>query len=606
MEGECLVEAKEYKVSVIQWLSSITLWGLPVIPWLLLGIITAIIARFLLHKYPAWDSKKKDGNGHPNKPRHEKWLYAWIIGLLILSGCWSIFPPIIFNQDITIFQIFRMQYIPAIILTVITLLTVIILFLTYLAWDSKNKDSNGRPNKPRYENWFYVWLIGLSTLGGFWALFLPLALNQKFEGVNADGNQLRLHLLYITGGVLALTTLGETHRKNTLEKTKNDQDHTQQVHAERRSRYTTAIEQLSNSDSATTRLGGVYSLVGLVDEWLADENTIPNIKERRKKGQVIINNLCAYIRSPFPLAERAEQLDDDYTKDLQNDFGGDKEKFDADKQAFARDKAALEEERQVRRSIIEEICERLQDSGAPGPWSNFDYDFSNTHFFYYTSFMDSHFNALLKFSGTIFEEDTNFFQTTFKPNINLFFGTNFKKKANFMKANFKGKAHFSGATFTKDANFFGARFTKDANFRGAKDDNIYWTTDANFIEATFKEGANFSQTTFQIKPIFESTLDKPYQAWFSNKAKLKSYKFKVSYSSPYKIDTEEHRSPDGTITTIPKGCSVFNPSLTKISISDDSIKGISVKGVSANGAEQIQEKLEMSPWPKKSESNTKH
>jgi len=90
----------------------------------------------------------------------------------------------------------------------------------YPAWDSKTKDSNGRPNKPRHEKWFYAWLIGLSTLGGFWALFLPLALNQKFDGPNADGNQLRLHLLYITGGVLALITLGETHRKNTVDREK--------------------------------------------------------------------------------------------------------------------------------------------------------------------------------------------------------------------------------------------------------------------------------------------------------------------------------------------------------------------------------------------------
>ena len=114
-------------MSIVLWVWSVTLWGLSVIPWIFLVSVTVAIAGFLYFMYPAWDSKKKDSNGHPNKPRHEKW--------------------------------------------------------------------------------FYVWLIGLSALGGFWALFLPLALNQKFDGPNADGNQLRLHLLYITGGVLALTTL---------------------------------------------------------------------------------------------------------------------------------------------------------------------------------------------------------------------------------------------------------------------------------------------------------------------------------------------------------------------------------------------------------------
>ena len=74
---------------------------------------------------------------------------------------------------------------------------------------------------------------------------------------------------------------------------------------------------------------------------------------------MIINNLCAYIRSPFLLAERAKQLDAPYAKDLQKNFGGDIEKFNEDKQYFAQEKAALEEERQVRQSIIKEMREHL-------------------------------------------------------------------------------------------------------------------------------------------------------------------------------------------------------------------------------------------------------
>ena len=428
----------------------------------------------------------------------------------------------------------------------------VFLHCKYPAWNPKDKK--------QHPKWFYAWIIGVAVLGGTWAFFLPIALNSGFSK-DDDGAALRQALIYTTGGILGVITLGETHRKNTLEKDKNDQDHTRQVHAERRSRYTTAIEQLSKGDSATTRLGGVYSLVGLVNEWLADEKTIPSpsIKERRKEGQVIINNLCAYIRSPFPLAERAEQLDEDYTKDLQNDFDGDKEKFDANVQ----EKAALEEERQVRQTIIEEISERLRGIGTSGPWSQFNYDFSNAHFFYSTNFIGSHFNALLKFSGATFKENADFSMATFASNVNLFLGTTFRKNANFREATFEGKAHFLWTTFREDANFRKATFRKDANFKGSINNNLYLTTDANFIGATFKEDANFSQTTFHIKPIFESTLDKPYKARFSNKAKLKSDNFQVSHSSPYKIDTDDHRSPDGTITTIPEGCIVFDPKTDK-------------------------------------------
>ena len=366
---------------------------------------------------------------------------------------------------------------------------------------------------------FYVWIGALAVLGGAWAFLFPLAINADFSK-DGDGAALRQTLIYTAGGLLGVITLGETHRKNNLEKDKNDQDHVRQAHTERRSRYTTAIQQVSNGDSATTRLGGVYSLVGLVDEWLADEKIIPNIKERRKKGQVIINNLCAYIRSPFPLAEQAEQLDKPYAKDLQNDFGGDKEKFDTDKRSFARDKAALEEERQVRKSIIKEIRERLQDIGAPGSWSKFDYDFSNALFFYSTNFMFSHFDAFSNFHGVTFTQNTD-----------------------FSGAKFTGDTDFSQAKFTGSANFFGVEFTWYANFSGAK-----FTKKANFFEATFEE-----------KPQFEYALgDKTCKARFSCKADPKGYNFEVSDNSPYKIETEE-KEYNGVKFRIPKGAILFDP-----------------------------------------------
>ena len=395
-----------------------------------------------------------------------------------------------------------LSVIPWILLVIITATIVITLLCKYPAWDSKKKDSNGRPNKPRHEKWFYAWIIGIAVLGGTWAFFLPIAINSGF-GKDDDGAALRQALIYTTGGILGVITLGETHRKNTLEKTKNDQDHTRQVHAERRSRYTTAVEQLS-SDKASIRLGGVYTLVGLVDEWLSDEKTTPTLEERRKEGQVIINNLCAYIRSPLPLAERAEQLDKDYAKDLQNDFDGDIEKFDADKRAFARDKAALEEERQVRESIIKEIHERLQDFGALGLWSEFDYDFSNAHFFYPIVFTNSYFDASSRFFGATFTQG----------------------------------AYFSGTTFTH-ANFSRATFTQGACFS----------------EATFTERTDFSGAIFHSEPSFTDVLGK---ARFSYKVIPEDYRFEVDPDSPCKIETEE-KEYNGVKFRIPKGAILFDP-----------------------------------------------
>ena len=398
-------------------------------------------------------------------------------------------------------------------------------------------------------------LVWLAVSGGALAIFGPWLLYVTGLTGETDAN-LRLHILYVTGGTIAVLGLVETHRKNTTDrikadadiqnyqasqahqaktlaeqarhftetiekerekikadKDKNEQDHIRQVHAERRSRYTTAIEQLS-SDKASIRLGGVYTLVGLVDEWLADDKTIPNIEERRKEGQVIINNLCAYIRSPFLLAERAEQLDKPYAKDLQKNFGGDIEKFNEDKQYFAQEKAALEEERQVRQSIIKEIREHLSKNySESSSWSDFDYDFSHAHFFYPVNFNDSYFGtSIVNFSGATFTQ-ADFIGVTFA--WTNFIGVTFAW-ANFSRATFTQGADFFEATFTQGANFFEVTFTQGADFFGATFTRANFSkatfTRANFSGATFTEGAYFSGATFTETDFSETTF---VQAYFS-------------------------------------------------------------------------------------------
>ena len=419
-----------------------------------------------------------------------------------------------------------------------------------------NEETNATTSVGKTENFvskhFVRLLVWLAVSGGALAIFGPWLLYVAGYTGETDAN-LRLHILYVTGGTLAVLGLVETHRKNTTDrikadadiqnyqasqdhqaktlaeqarhftetiakerekietdKAKNEQDHIRQVHAERRSRYTTAIEQLS-SDKASIRLGGVYALVGLVDEWLADDKTIPNIEERRKEGQVIINNLCAYIRSPFLLAERAKQLDAPYAKDLQKNFGGDIEKFNEDKQYFAQEKAALEEERQVRQSIIKEMREHLSKNySKSGPWSDFDYDFSDAHFFYPVNFNDSYFGtSIVNFSGATFTQAdfigvtfawtnfigvtfawANFSRATFTQDAN-FFEVTFTERADFSEAEFNGNADLSEAEFNGNADFSWAKFTGYANLSETK-----FTQDADFSEAEFNGNADFSWAKF--------------------------------------------------------------------------------------------------------------
>jgi len=356
------------------------------------------------------------------------------------------------------------------------------------------------------KNWFYTVLIAVALLGGLGAFWIPFRLPQPFSKGDSIST-LRQSILAATGGVLAILTLGENRRKNIQEKEKNDQDHTRQVHAERRARYAKAIEQLADA-KAPVRLGGVYTLIKLVDEWLADEKTLPNEEERREEGQVIINSLCAYIRSPFDLASKTEELSEHKVP----------ENYEGGNQQFIKDQARFREEKELRLTILEAVRNRLNKGTRvhkngtqkllPGQWSGFDYDFSNTVFFYPVGFNNSYFGASSNFSGA-----------------------EFTGNADFSKAKFT-KASFSRAKFTEDTDFSGVEFTGDANFSGA---------------------------TFEEKPIFERALgDKTYKARFSYKADPEDYNFKVSHNSRYKIETEE-KEYNGAKFIIPKGTELFGP-----------------------------------------------
>jgi len=515
-----------------------------------------------------------------------------------------------------------------------------------------NEETNATNPVGKTENFvskhFVRLLVWLAVSGGALAIFGPWILYVTGLTGETDAN-LRLHILYVTGGTIAVLGLVETHRKNTTDrikaeadiqnyqasqnyqsktldeqarqfteniakerekieadKAKNEQDHIRQVHAERRSRYTTAIEQLSN-DKASIRLGGVYTLVGLVDEWLADEKTIPNIEERRKEGQVIINNLCAYIRSSFDLVSNIKELSEG--TDAPKDYSG-------GTQQFIKDQARFREEKELRLTILDAIRTRLNGGTIiqegetkkllKGPWSDFDYDFSNTVFFYPVGFNNSYFGASSNFTKTEFTGSADFSQAEFAGNADLsgvrftgfadfsraefagnadlsgvrFTKANFTQakftKANFTQAKFAGNADLSGAKFNGSADFSRAEFTGSAKFNQAKFTGsakfswvkFTWSADfsraeftenANFSRAEFTENANFSEATFEDKPKFEYTLDnKTYKARFSYKTEPEDYNFEVSHDSPYKIETEEQKQ-NGVKLIIPKGAELFDP-----------------------------------------------
>ena len=386
--------------------------------------------------------------------------------------------------------------------------------------------SSGSPEvyqQTKFMTWFekaFPWLlVGGAALGLVLMIFLPVIFFQEktAEQLLAQSN-LRLALLYTTGGAIAALGLLETYRKNTNDRTKanadinaalKNQEHQTKVlkeqirqfddnafkerKAERRERYTKAVEQLGD-EKAPIRMGGVYTLVGLVDEWLEEKSLSDD--ERFKEGQVIINNLCAYIRSPFTLTSHYDEL----SQDSPTSEGIYKDK----KEEFYIDKAILDSEADVRLSIIKEIHDRIQgpDKNTPGAWSDFEYDFSGSTFFYPIDLTNSYYAKPINFSGSTYQGGANFSDSTYRDEA-YFGGSTYQGGANFSDSTYKDVADFGGSTYQGRADFSRSTY-QWASFIGSTYQG--W---AYFSDSTYKSWAYFTDSTYQWASFNDST----YKSW---------------------------------------------------------------------------------------------
>lgn len=371
---------------------------------------------------------------------------------------------------------------------------------------------------------FRTWVWAIALLGIVTAGFIPFTFDTDIANF-----EVQPFIFFITGTLLGVLFLGEFHRMNAQKKLK----HPQRVHAERRTRYSKAVEQLAYPNPAV-RASAISALAGLVDEWLADEQL--SVEARQKEGQVIVNALCAYVRSPFARAFKAETFESDTPP---ANYAGD----------FATDLAAFRGEQDVRRSIFVEMSKRSStltenEKGevavVPGAWSGFEFDFSRAVVFYPldgltienanfsaarfcngSDFSGAAFVGTVDFSRATFGEIAGFGDATFAGEGNFshatftrsadFGGASFVQSAHFDGVKFMQNAHFGGVKFTQNTNFSGAVFIQNASFGGvnfARNADFSWaifTQNAHFIGAVFGQIADFSGATFTQNARFSET-----------------------------------------------------------------------------------------------------
>ena len=371
---------------------------------------------------------------------------------------------------------------------------------------------------------FRTWAWAIALLGIVTAGFMPFTFDTDIANF-----EVQPFIFFITGTLLGVLFLGEFHSMNAQKKL----EHPQRVHAKRRTRYSKAVEQLAYPNPAV-RASALSTLAGLVDEWLADEQL--SVEARQKEGQVIVNALCAYVRSPFARAFKAEAFESDTPPD---NYAGD----------FATDLAAFRGEQDVRRSVFVEMSKRSStlaenEKGevavVPGAWSGFEFDFSRAVVFYpldgltienadfsaarfcngsdfsgatfvgTVDFSRATFGEIAGFGDATFTGDANFTHATFTQNAD-FGGASFVQSAHFDGVKFMQKAHFGGVKFTQDTNFSGATFIQNASFGGAnfaQNADFSWAIfaqNAHFIGAVFSQVADFNGATFTQDARFSET-----------------------------------------------------------------------------------------------------
>lgn len=289
--------------------------------------------------------------------------------------------------------------------------------------------------------------------------------------------------------------------------------------AERRERYTHALEQFLDGHQPAVRLGGVYMLANLADEWLTDASLPEQV--RREEAQTIIDALTECIRTPYPFAQNRQVLE---AEEAPEEYEGD----------FTRDQEALREEQLVRRTVFMEFSRRLaavtestEEDNAEGQhavppispmWADLRFDFGGAPIFYplgqlhfqNADFASATFYGPADFFGTTFHGDTSFSAAQFTADAS-FHGANFTDWVGFSAAHFAGAAEFSGARFADAASFSTVTFTGEANFSDA-----VFSAAADFAVSAFKSDANFSRlntagiasfaaVTFDGKAVFTTS-----------------------------------------------------------------------------------------------------
>ena len=261
-------------------------------------------------------------------------------------------------------------------------------------------------------------------------------------------------------------------------------------------RYLKAVELLDSAHSYT-RLGAVHALVALADEYLADQAL--QAEEKHLEGQRIVDVLCAYIRSPFELAFRYDEL----SQDKPSPHGSYRENH----QEFSVHRAELLAEAEVRQQALQKIHRRLRHfpqgdrrSHVEGSWSGFEYDFSNSVFFYPVYMKDSWYQNSVDFSRCTYYASAEFSGSTYERSA-YFCDSTYYDWVFFNNSTYCGEAQWSGSAYHDSAHFNWSVYYGEVSFH----DSVYGGS-VFFDQSLYYDEALFYSSTYRGETGFDGSL----------------------------------------------------------------------------------------------------
>jgi uncharacterized protein YjbI with pentapeptide repeats len=294
------------------------------------------------------------------------------------------------------------------------------------------------------------------------------------------------------------------------------QRHLEVDDAGRRSRYTSASQQLGDPQAAV-RLAGVYAMANLADEWA-------------EQRQQCVDVLCAYLRLPWAGNPTQVEPNTTTTEHTWPDGLGQRK--------VTRTYSGRAGEREVRQTLVRVIASHLRPgtrstAGSAISWSDLDIDLTNAAM-PNADFTCANFRGRTSFNGAAFSGSSYFDSAQFS-NYAHFDGAKFSDIASFSEARFSGGASFAEAQFSDLAIFPAAQFSAIATFHGTRFSDVAlfdtaqffgeasfskarFSGDANFGKVEFSGEADFSEAKFSGRPSFS-------KAQFSGDANLGKVEF---------------------------------------------------------------------------------